>query len=284
MKLRQWLRAALAYGLDRVHTDAVDLSEPSLVQVSSAGITDSLAFVGSSPWPVDPTTSFLEVPSTPSDPDNRYLFRVAGWSIPSGKAARLRGFGLYAELAVNTSAVGALGYRRFPITSPGFAFSDGNIAWGITAPRTQNEQRPPSAFLPRGWTYQLSGTTPALITRDAGAYYSRPCVGFPGSPVGHLGLMRDQRATWHRPGLCDVTVEGGHDVVLWCSVKQTDTVVRLQDTPPPGFDLGSLAPEERFVAANPGAAYSRIGGYLIMEVGPSNRNASYLPSSPGRRG
>lgn len=287
MRALSWLRAALAYGLDRVHVDAVDLSEPSLVQVTSAGVSGDLAFVGSSPYGVDPAASFIDLPATPTDFRNRVLVRVAGWSIPEGKAARLRQVGLFAEIAQRTIGVGpGSTIRRLPVTSPTGPFLDGNIAWAITAPRTANQRRLDLASsLPRGWTTDVSGTTPAVITRDPELPYRTPVVGFPGSPVGHFGVLRDMRATWQRPLDCDVTVEGGHDVVLWASVKQSnpDTRPDLALSLPDGYDLGALTPEDRFLVSNPRAIYSRVGGFLLLEVGPSNRNASYLPTSPGRR-
>jgi len=260
--------------------------EPTLIQVASAGYNQELAFTGSSPFgsPIDSFSTFLDVPPRPTVPNlltgdsGRYLFRLCGWSIPVGHAARLIAVGEYTEIGytqIDPDTAARYPVRR-PVTTPGWSFVDGNVSRAITclAP-VQNPSILPFSAVP-STSQNISGLTPALIFQAPLVPYTPPAGGrFPGSPLPGLGLWRDGRFRWSfSSSPMDYAVEGPCDLVYWASVRQTSTATRTVIDLPPGADLGALVEEDRFVRQFPEALYSRIGGFLVLEVGPSERFAN----------
>lgn len=271
--LRRLLQALRGLGL---------WQNPSLTQQASAGFDSSLVLVGSSPFgtPFDSSSSFLEVPAVPSAPGNRYLFRLCSYAVPPGKSARIVAIGQYTEIAAlvpDTVRGGVYPVRREVLT-PGWAFTDGNEARGLTTRKTPDS--PPLVRDPGqlpSTTPNLYGFTPALIYQPAPGGgpvpYTAPGGGrWPGKIVQGLGLWRDKRFPWVLSGASlDYSIDGGCTVDYWASVKQTDPATRPQLTGTID-DPGALGPEDRTVLQFPGTQYSRIGGYMVLEVGPSNRS------------
>lgn len=260
--------------------------EPTLIHVSSAGYNAELAFVGSSPFgaPIDAYSTFLDVPPRETVPNlltgdsNRYLFRLCGWSIPVGHAARLVGVGEYTEIGYTQAA--PEGGSRYPVrrqvVAPGWAFPDGNVSRGITTVNpVQNPSILPFSQVPSA-SQNVSGITPALLYQDPIIPYTPPAGGrFPGSPLPGLGLWRDGRFRWSfASSPLDYAIEGPCDLVYWASVRQTDPETRPVLSLPPGADLGALEVEDRFVLQFPLSRYTRIGGFMVLEVGPSERFAN----------
>lgn len=258
--------------------------EPTFTHIASAGFNQNLVMVGSSPFgtPVDSFDTFLAVPPRPTVPNlpaassNRYLFRLCGWTIPEGHSARLIGIGEYTEIGFTQVQVGGGTYEvRRPVETPGWAFQDGNVSRGITLVRP-----PPSTSILSLQGGGLSesrnvyGVTPALLYQGpASIPYSPPGAGrFPGSPVPGLGLWRDLRFRWtFASAPLNYAVEGPGDLVYWASVRQTDPETRttLQlDTPE---QIDALTSEDRFIYRFPDAIYTRLGGFLVLEIGPTER-------------
>ncbi len=269
----------------RLFEDKGRLSEePTFTHVASAGYNQNLVMVGSSPFgtPMDSFDTFLAVPTRPTVPNlaaassNRYLFRLCGWTIPEGHSARLIGIGEYTEIGLTQlQEDGAQFELRRPVETPGWAFQDGNVSRGITLVRP-----PPSTSLfslqgaPLSTSRNVYGVTPGLIFQGASPVpYTPPDAGrFPGSPVPGLGLWKDLRFRWSFASApLNYAVEGPGDLVYWASVRQTDpetrTTLQLDDP----SQLDAVTPEDRFVYRFPDAIYTRLGGFLVMEVGPTER-------------
>ena len=257
--------------------------QPTLIHTASAGFDRTLVGVGGSPFgaPVDPTSGFLDVPAAPSTPGNRYLHRACTFSIPAGKVARIIAVGEYTEIGafLASGSGGGGAWVRQPVLSPGWAFPDGNTARGITTRRTQMER---TVFIDPG---QLPSTDPNLFNISPGLIYvPAPTTGgpvpyvapsggrFPGSPLEGLGLWRDKRFQWSLASSpLDYAVPGGQDLFYWISTKQTDPATRPVIVLPDAAAVDALTPEDRFLYRFPELArYTRVGGYMVLEMGPSS--------------
>ena len=256
--------------------------QPTLTPIASAGRDRSLVLVGGSPFgsPIDASGSFLEVPATPSAADNRYLFRACALPIPPGKAARVVGIGEYTEIAApvpNLQTGGAYIVRR-QVVEPAWAFPDGNVARGLSTVRTPpNRARIFDPGQLPSTDNNLDELAPALIYQPnpSGPFpYLAPNGGrWPGSPVPGLSLWKGRRFSWTLAGPpLDYSVSGGNDLVYWISVKQTDPQTRVTLDFPQGGDLGALSVEDRMVLQYPLTQYSRVGGFMVVEIGPSSRD------------
>jgi hypothetical protein len=206
--------------------------------------------------------------------------RLCGWSIPPGMAARVIAVGEYTEigLLIDQEEGGGRYPLRRDVVSPGWTFPDGNIARGIT----QMAPEQPSNLLsdagsPPSTTRNVYGLSPGLIYQGASPVpYLAPAGGlFPGSPIGgSLGLWRDGRFRWSfSSSPMDYAVEGPCNLVYWASIRQTDPEARPVLELPPEPDLGALLVEDRFVLQFPDAVYTRIGGFMVIETGPTSRYA-----------
>lgn len=278
MNLRRWASRLIggADDLDRL---------PTLIHVSSAGINPLLATVGSSPFGlVDAFDTFMQVPPRQTEPriaegnSNRYLLRLCGITIPAGHAARLIAVGEYTEIGYQqVQQSGAVVPVICPVVTPGWTFVDGNVSRGITViPPTQNPDVFSQSGAPVSTTRNVQGITPALCFEGASPVpYLAPAGGrFPGSPLEGLGLWRDNRFRWgFASSPLDYAIEGPGSLVYWCSVRQTDPGARPALQLDPGADIGALCPEDRFLQLFPLAAYSRVGGFMVIEHGPNDRFA-----------
>jgi hypothetical protein len=182
------------------------------------------------------------------------------------------------------------------VKTPSWQFVDGNISWHLRRVSSLNvsDKKPSGVPVGDSEAYLYSYGTPALLVKQSpsdGGGYIPPNSGQPwGQPVSgleDLGSFSDIRYPWNGNSdeTMDCEIEGPCDIVLFASVQQTDFEERTQlfgGTPPEGYDLGSLGPEDRFVLANPGAVYMRIAGSLIFETAdmigtPAPMNERPLP-------
>ena len=258
---------------------------PSLIHVTSNGYDDTLAGVGSSPFALfDLGSTFLRVPKRPTVPDlvsassNRYLFRLCSHTVPAGMAARLIRVGEYTEIGclVPDTVYGGNYQPRLEVTTPSWSFSDGNVARGITLLNLPARDDLNPTQLAPGLSRNLSNTNSALIVGDNGLEfpYEAPMGGvFPGSPLEGLGPWRDKLFGWsHSSSPLDYAIEGPCIVTYWASVKQTDPLSRVRLTAT-DEEIAALCPEDRFVMRFPSTVYTRIGGFMVLEQGPTMRFA-----------
>jgi hypothetical protein len=101
-----------------------------------------------------------------------------------------------------------------------------------------------------------------------------------GDPVGSLGTVRDNRFPWWSQGAyadIDYVVEGPGVLMVYMACKQTDPATRSKLVLPPGFDVGSLLPEDRWdyalgqIQTVRGTHYDKIACSLVAEIGAIER-------------
>lgn len=236
--------------------------------VSESANTDYLG-VGSSPWIGDYSTTGVSVPAAPTAAqNNRYLIRLCGIEIPTGRAIRLRGIRqaiLLRYSIVVTADPRIVRVVELEQTSPFWSFPDANVSWHIRQqPNRMSEFRRDAA--------QLPGTTPTLRGLDAAltynvlAPYRALANGIPpGRDVAHLGTWRDLRYSWlNTDWTLDELITGPGLVTFWASVAQTNPADRPV-IPACSTNTTVLRPEDQFVTAFPDAVYGRVAGAMTVE-------------------
>jgi hypothetical protein len=260
--------------------------ERSITEVTSSGHDDDRTFIGSSAFSNDPSSTGLRISGAPSALNNPYLFQLCGIAITSFEAIRIRGLRTYVDIrgVVGQYDQGGVLIGNYPVvlpvTSPLWTFPDGFASFHLRFNR--GPMRTIGPVFPRpGVTNNIGSTGSALIYQgpNPAAYQMGRMVG---DPIGSLGTVRDQRFAWGQQGAMqdiDYVVQGPGVLILYAAIKQTDPTTRVQLQLPPGFDIGSLGPEDRFVYSMsqlptlglPGIQYGRVAGSIIGEIGTIER-------------
>lgn len=255
--------------------------------VSVAGDVD-LQGVGSSPYIGDTAQTGIRIPSAPSDPTNRYFFRLCGIEIPSGGSIVVRGIRQYLEIGAYWSGPGnplgsvpSLIPPNYPlmleVVSPFWHFSDGNVSWHL--------RHHDNLFPNFTDALQQPNTSPTLRGTDTAMLYNRlapyaPAAGGvpPPKDVDRLGTLHEIRYPWDNTDwTLETAVSGPGLVVFYASVKQTNPETRPQV--PLITDVGAIRPEDRFLIAtrdprgsegqpSETAIYQRIAGAMTVELFP----------------
>lgn len=273
------------------------------IELASYGIDESLQSFAGDPFGGLSAVG-LRVPTKPSGlgQANRYLFALAGFTVPEGRRYRLIGFRQLLTIGVLQPGLTPLippRVNEIEVESPFFRFYDGNVSWHI---RRMAISEPFSPIRP-GNTATMSLVTPgptpvplrnlAWKTSDTPALlfqsvttpnfdpfyvdltaYSAPNKGRPWGRALSSDLTNfvDLKVPWRAPDSwhsLDVPIEGPARIAFYASVKQTDPTPanRPPITPSAADPAGlSLSKEERFILNFPGAIYWRVGGALIARV------------------
>lgn len=261
--------------------------ERSITEVTSSGHDDARTMVGSSAFQNDPSSTGLTIPKTPSALNNPFLFQLCGITITSYEAIRIRGLRTYVDIRGIANQLDQGGNiigtypLVMPVTSPLWSFTDGFASYHLRFNRGPNQTQGGRSFGRPNITNNIGSTGSALIYQ--GAVPNPYTIGrMVGDPIGSLGTVRDQRFAWNAQSAMedvDYVVEGPGTLVLYAAVKQTNPATRSQLQLPPGFDLGSLGPEDRAVYSwsqlpnlvAPGLQYGRIMGSIVGELGSIER-------------
>ena len=259
-----------------------------VIEIATTGFDEFLQGIGGDPFS-GASSMGLRVPTlaTP-DPNHRYLFLLASFSLGEGETSIIRGYRQFSSLGFDT------GDGRFfeqEILSPNFRLPDGNISWHlrrIGGPNAQGIPKvdPTPLDLPSFKKNWADG--PCLLYHDytiaAGnriytqlTAYNPPTLGKPyGTAIstGHQATFYDQRTYWRATqawSSLDMLVEGPDTIAFFASVFQSAGDYSVA-TSPLNFP-GGLSVEEQFIGnfgggdAGPRPIYWRVGGALILEVG-----------------
>ncbi len=248
----------------------------SSVEIVSAGVDDDFLGLGSSPVIGDIGNTALTIPAVRTSPETRYLFRLASFEIPSGRAAVLRGIRqlltLRAEIE-NTEQQTTFVFER-EVVSPLWHFSDANTSWHIRW--SNNSQGRRNVFD----AAQVAGTSPSTWGTDSALLYNPPLVPYippglgipPGKGVEFLSTWRDMRYRWDKTAWdLHVPIIGPGVVTFYASVFQTDPDTRpcCPALPPVPFPiLTGLRPEDQFLLQFPNCIYGHVGGALLVDLYP----------------
>jgi hypothetical protein len=246
-----------------------------LIEVGSASEDVNRTGIGGSPYLGDMGNVGLAVPQAPTTlPTNRYLFRLAVVSIPSGNAIIVRGLRQFLTLYAEYSAVeGAVVPVSRLIQEPTFSFFDGNVSWHLRHKQQRSNQETFDPNQPVGASPNVDGRDPALLYSAINPNYVAPAHGIPpGEAVGSLGTFYDIRFPWVATdwGLA-LYVEGPGDVVFYASVYQTDATSRFvnESSILVPADTPGITAEDAFVSSFAATArYGRVGGSIIYEPAP----------------
>lgn len=255
-----------------------------IIEIATTGFDEYLQGIGGDPFGGSYSMG-LRVPTlaTP-DPQHRYLFLLASFTIGEGCPVRIVGYRQFASLGFASA-------ERFweqPITSPNFRLPDGNISWHLQRlgpARQQIAQTEPSPTdllsFKKFWAdtacllyqdYTIAAGNRLYMQLES---YVPPMQGKPwGSPLtaGHQGTFYDMRAPWNDSQgwqSLDMTVEGPDTIALFASVYQSAGAYGVASDPL-NFPNG-LTDEEQFIGNFGGGEvarpiYWRVGGSLIVEV------------------
>lgn len=253
---------------------------PSIIEVSTTGYDPLREGIGSTWMPGSPHASRLQIPVAPTTvPNNRYTFALCGVNVPKGASARIIGY--RQKLIIGTTFNQAQGQgtvvieKEIPITTPDWSFPDGNVAWCFRflpgerqVPRLGDTGTSPLNAGPSR-TKNPYGAFSALIYRDnISGTYNAPAGGQPpGFAIDGISTLYDVRNPWTAPNpTLSTLLHGPGDIIMYASVWQTNPAGRPVWAPPPGFDVGAVAPEDRFVLAFPQTKYAYVAGAMILEV------------------
>ena len=264
------------------------------VEVATAGIDDAFQGLSTDPYqaPVSQGTG-LRIPQLRVDNQTRYVFLLATRTI--GKPTRVRGIRQYATLgATLTNGVeDELTSQpiEFPIVTPNFYLTDGNISWHlveepnadpIRSEGTNNSTcfseanaRSPALLFLKGSVAWGMGPQPLYYFNGMTAY-APPAIWNDWQPIGGLGNMHDVRFPWESQrawtGLdIPICARGERRVSLYASVLQTAGAVPL--TGNESFPAGGrgYGPEQDFidamsVLANVSSVFFwKVAGAIIFE-------------------
>ena len=260
----------------------------NIIEVSTTGFDPDRQGVGTTWMPGDPHDSRLFIPPAPTVAANRrYLFALCGHNVPAGQTHHLIGFRqkllIGEEFVVQGGSFGdQIFVKEFPVTTPDWSFSDGNVTWCfrfLPGKRQVARQNVVGAVNNSGpsRTNNPYGAYSALVYQDgttfiapSGAGYFPPFSGQPpGYAVQGVSTIFDVRNPWTAPNpIIDTELRGPGDLIMYASVRQSDIgpLGRPVWVPPPGFDVGALVPEDRFLLAFPNALYRHIAGAMMIDV------------------
>jgi hypothetical protein len=251
----------------------------NIVELVSAAARDTdLTGVGSSPWVGDMGRTGIAVPAAPTTSQrNRYLFRLCGFEIPSGKAAILRGIRQLATIRHQETINDLPLVVEREIESPLWSFLDGNISWHLRRQPNQFSSNTQSTTQVAGTSFNMRQLDTALLCRVGGlppAYGALNAGIPPGVSVDALGTWRDIRYPWtSTEWTLSRLFRGPGTVVLYASVAQTDPENR-----PLYPGLAGERPEDLFVSNFPDTArYGRVAGALIVELLPCCPESGAIP-------
>lgn len=242
-------------------------------EVSTTGVDENLQLVGGNPYRTRSTVG-IRVPTLPTGPRNRYLIMLAFARIAVSQRIRVVAMRQMATLgAYVDGGAGALYLQEQQITSPWWAFPDGNISWHLKRVAPGNNMGPHNGNR-EGMAYRYAMGSAILFEKPGapidGKGYVAPYGGIPpgSSLMSEYDGFKDTRSPWQTPIPLDLEVEGPCDIVLFASVKQTSAADR--QNPPPVQTTTGVATEDSFVSNNPSAVYWRVSGSLIFEDIPSS--------------
>jgi hypothetical protein len=264
-----------------------------VVELAAAGFDENLQIVGGDPYGGRSAVG-IRIPTlaTPN-PQSRYLVLLSSFSIPEGQRAVIRGYRQLVTLGVIQNADSGAGAAPRVIeqlvTSPFWAFPDGNISWHLqnlgAAPGASTTQSlagavptPSSSFAFR-WASGGAALLYETATIPVGGLYVDLTAYTPpnqGQPQGR-SLRAGTNATFYGQqtdyldhgawGSLDIDVEGPKTVGFFASVGQSNPGTRPTVTVPGTFYQNGLSDEELFLLNFPSAVYWRVGGSLIVEMG-----------------
>ena len=252
----------------------------NVIEVSTTGWDPDRNGIGSTWMPGSPQDSRLFVPQAPTSTDNtRYLFALCGHNVPAGQTHRLVSYRQKLVLGAEFSQGGNTFVKELPVTTPDWSFDDGNVCWCFRV--IPGKRQVPTRAGSDGSGFNVANQGPSRTNNPYGAYcallyvdgavarYVPPASGQPpGFAVEGTGTIFDVRNPWTAPNpIVSTDINGPCDLIMYASVRQSDLQTRTVWVPPPGFDLSSLVPEDRFLAAFPNAAlYRHIAGAMTIEI------------------
>lgn len=257
------------------------------------GLDPTKNFVGSGPEPGDLGFVGLMVPELPTvDQQHRYLFRLL--TIPVGEQFHARILSIRQLLTICAKVptsepvdeetprladdVRPTILLERQVITPTWTFPDGNVSWHLrtTAPKaTPDSPRP--VGIPAGWSRDLFGMDPALVTLTDASIATPYVAPSHGIPPGEIIMdWKDMRYPWYSRGNhsgVEIDVAGPCDIILYASVHQTDPATRVTPTLAPGSEMFTtdcgIEPEDKFWTAFPDSArYFRIGAELVVNIYP----------------
>ena len=247
------------------------------VEVSTAGIDDAFQGLSTDPYGEPGATppavgTGLRVPTFRQDDTTRYLFLLATRTISA--PTKIRGIRQYATLGAqitHTSETGtSIQTIEFPITTPNFYLTDGNISWHlveepnahpVTTSQTVrgsqdsvcfmqgNSDGPALLYLAGAPTWSVP--QPQFYFNNMTAYQPPP-VWSEWQPIAGLGNMHDIRFPWvdseawnSLDGVMVCAGGGERRISLYASVLQTAGAIGIVSaTSSQGY-----GPENDFIAA-----------------------------------
>jgi len=242
------------------------------VEVATAGIDDAFQGLSTDPYqaPVAAGTG-LRIPQLRVDNTTRFVFLLATRTI--AKPTRIRGIRQLATLgATLTNGVEDAFTSQaieFPIVTPNFYLTDGNISWHLveepnahpiitegvnnsTCFSEANAAAPSLLFLRNSVAWGM-GPQPTYYFNGLTAY-APPAIWNDWQPIAGLGNMHDIRSPWESQNAwrgMDVPIcaRGERRVSLYATVLQTAGAVPIANNE--GFPTGGrgYGPEQDFINA-----------------------------------
>lgn len=258
-----------------------------LIEIASSGFDEWTQGIGVDPWSGSSPMG-LRVPTlaTP-DPQSRYLFLLASFTIGEGASVKVKGFRQFLSLG---TALNSTRFIEQEVVSPAFRLPDGNVSWSLRRLGNPNARGFPQVgptpldlrSFKKGWS-----DGPALLYADysipAGnriypqlTAYTPPNSGRPWGtplPVGPSGPFTDLKTPWKATQAwrsLDLDINGPDTICFFASVWQSAGTYTVA-APSASFS-GLNIPEEAFMANFGGSEdvarpiYWRVGGALIVEV------------------
>jgi hypothetical protein len=239
----------------------------------------ALTLIGSSPYLGDAGNVGAVVPAAPTLlQTTRYLFRMVSVAIPLGAALIVHGMRQLVEIGdVNflTGSSDALCTWpvRLVVTSPTWAFTDGNVSWHMRLTQPLGATQMVDLPVPgtqAGYEGVSGGQGTALLENTLAPYVPPGSGQPPGLPIGDYGTIRSLLGLWNNPDFeWDTFVKGPGRLSVYVSVRQTDPATRCQPVALSTAQMAALGPEDRFIAAFTNARYTRVAASLSAETVPS---------------
>lgn len=276
-----WEEGLRSSGADPGRAFADRECSPNIIEVATKSWDPDRQGTGASWMSSDPSSARLFVPQEPTtSPELRYIFALCGVSVPAGQTYHLIGYRqkvtIGAEIVQGQAPNQQIIVKEIPVTTPDWAFPDGNVT---TMFRFIPGNRPSIKLGNSGTnafnqgparTQDPYGTFTGLLWLDTSlARYTPPSSGQPpGFAIDGVTDVYDVRNPWNAPKpIMRTALRGPGDLVMYMSVRQSNANTRPVWAPPPGFDLGAVTQEDRFVLAFPQALYRHVGGAMIVDTG-----------------
>ena len=237
-------------------------------ELASAGFDPSLQLVGGGPdggqsWGglVVPTGATAYTPSS----SRRYLFLLAWMRLDPNRRGKIVGLrtGLWLGAQVASTVSGVPYLVEHELQNPMWKGPGGNASFflrRIPSPGqrlTYNSDDSPSV------SFQYANG-PALLYQSLNPYIPPGGGVPPGVNLMPGASFFDNRyGPWRNLdalGSVDISVQGGCDIGLFCSLQQMKTV-----KPVPDPSVTGLPPDDAFLQANPTAQFARVAGSFIWQ-------------------